>query len=113
MWEKKPTDTRDSPAASVENCADAGCPLAAHRGPQWNTYPLCLKKLQPMGIPRSWQDLLLVRDPCWSSPLLKDCTLWRSFMLEEFLKNCNPWQGPTLKKFMKDYILWEELHPGV
>jgi len=28
-----------------------------------------------------------VGDPCWSSLLLKDCTLWRGPMLEQFVKD--------------------------
>ncbi|GAB0204951.1 zinc finger and BTB domain-containing protein 5 [Grus japonensis] len=39
-----------------------------------------------------WQKL-----PYWSSLLLKDCTLWR---------------GPIFEQFVKDFIPWEEPHTG-
>ena len=38
-----------------------------------------------------------VGDPCWSSLLLKDCTLW---------------EGPTLGQFVKSCSLWDRPHAG-
>ncbi|GAB0190182.1 AN1-type zinc finger protein 5-like [Grus japonensis] len=29
-------------------------------------------------------------DPCWSSLVLKNCTLWKGPTLEQFMKNCSP-----------------------
>lgn len=46
-----------------------------------------------------------MRDPCWSSWILKDCTPWKGPTLEQFLKSCNLWEGPILEKFVKDSIL--------
>lgn len=46
-----------------------------------------------------------MRDLCWSSWILKDCTPWKGPTLEQFLKSCNLWEGPILEKFMKDSIL--------
>jgi len=34
------------------------------------------------------------RDPYKSSPFLKDWTLWKAPMLEQFMRNYVPWMGP-------------------
>jgi len=74
-------------------------------------WPLCLSivkaNLQPMedqGYAAHeekpmQQDLRPVGDPRWSSPFLKDCTLWKGFMLEQFVENCSHWEGPTMENF--------------
>ena len=54
----------------------------------------------------------LAGDPCWSSVLLKDCSLWKGPMLGQFVKNCSPWERPTLEKFVEDCLLWEGPHAG-
>ncbi|GAB0209457.1 hypothetical protein GRJ2_003411400 [Grus japonensis] len=51
-------------------------------------------------------------NPHWTSLFLKDCTLWKGPMLEQFVKNCSLWEGPTLEKFMKDCLPWEGPHAG-
>lgn len=51
-----------------------------------------------------------VRNPCWSSLFLKDCTPWKGPMLEQFMKNCNLWEGLMLEKFVEDWLLWEGPH---
>jgi len=33
-----------------------------------------------------------VEDPRWSSLFLKDCTLWKGPMLEQFVKTCSLWE---------------------
>lgn len=38
---------------------------------------------------------------------LKDSTIWKEPMLEQFFTNFSPWDGPILEKFKKDCILWE------
>ena len=43
-------------------------------------------------------------DPCWSSLLLNDCTLWKQPTLELFMKNCVPWEGLALEKFMENCL---------
>ncbi|KAK4826947.1 hypothetical protein QYF61_012796, partial [Mycteria americana] len=53
-----------------------------------------------------------VGDPRWSSLCLKDCTLCKGSMLEQFVKNCSPWEGLMLEKFMEDCLLWEGHHSG-
>ena len=53
-----------------------------------------------------------MEDPQWSSVFLKDCTLWKGRMLEQFVKNCSTKEGPTLEKFMEDCFLWEGPHAG-
>jgi len=35
-----------------------------------------------------WQEPWPMGDPQWSSPFLKDCTLLKVPMLEQFMKNC-------------------------
>ena len=51
-------------------------------------------------------------DPRWSSPFLKDCTLWKGPTLEHFVKICTPWEGLTLEKIMKDCLPWVGPHAG-
>jgi len=46
-----------------------------------------------------WQDLWPVGDPRWSSPFLKDCTLWKGSNVEQFVEDCSQWEGPTMKNF--------------
>lgn len=43
--------------------------------------------------------------------LLKDYTLWKEPMLEQFRKSCSPLEGLTLEKFGEDYLL--SPHAGV
>ncbi|GAB0207522.1 hypothetical protein GRJ2_003217900 [Grus japonensis] len=54
----------------------------------------------------------LTGDSRWSSLFLKDCTLWKGPMLEQFVKNCSLWEGPTLKKSVKDCLPWVGPHAG-
>ncbi|KAK4821782.1 hypothetical protein QYF61_002198 [Mycteria americana] len=51
-------------------------------------------------------------DPRGNSLCLKDRTLWKGPMLEQFVKNCSPWEGLTLEKFLKDCLLSVEPHAG-
>ena len=51
-----------------------------------------------------WQDCDPMRDPCWSSLFLKDCTLWEGPMLEQFMKSCSLWEGLLLEKFVENYL---------
>jgi len=44
------------------------------------------------------KELWPMRDPCWTSLLLKDSSPWRGPMLERFTKSCSPWEGPTLEQ---------------
>ncbi|GAB0185411.1 AN1-type zinc finger protein 5-like [Grus japonensis] len=66
----------------------------------------------PVGSPH-WSRLLAgpgapwreepVLDPCWSSLVLKVCTLWKGPTLEQFMKNCSLWEGLMLE-FMEDCL---------
>ena len=52
-------------------------------------------------------------DPCWSSLLLKDCTLWKGPTLEQFVENCcSLWEGLTLEKLVEDCVPREGPHTG-
>ena len=79
--------------------------------------------------PGSWQDLwpmerslcrsrfsvrtcALLGDPHWSSLFLKDCTLWKGPILDQYLKNCSLWEGLMLEQFVKDCIPWERPRAG-
>ena len=42
--------------------------------------------------------------PCWSSLVLKVCTLWKGPMLQRFMKNCSPGKGLTLEKLVEDCL---------
>jgi len=58
--------TRESSlVARDEDHGKAGCPPAAHGGPQWSSYPPAAQGRDPM--PEQ------VEDPRWSSLFLKDC----------------------------------------
>ena len=50
--------------------------------------------------------------PCWSSLLLKVCTLWKGPVQELLVKNCSLGEGLTLEKSMEDCLLWEGPHAG-
>ncbi|KAK4828810.1 hypothetical protein QYF61_000867 [Mycteria americana] len=67
---------------------------------------------KPMLEQVSWQDCDPVRDPCWSSTFLKDCTPWEGPTLEQFVKNCSRWEGPMLEKFVEDCLLGVRPHAG-
>jgi len=126
--------SRDSPAARDEDHGEAGCPSAAHGGPQWSRCPpaACGGPPQPKEVVTlwkahagagSWKDLWRQRsscwsrfagrtcepvgDPRWSSLFLKDCTQWEGPMLEQFVKNCSLWEGLMLEKLMESSPLWE------
>ena len=45
------------------------------------------------------QALWPLGDPCWSSPFLKDSTLWKASTVEQFVENCSQWEGPTMENF--------------
>jgi len=51
-----------------------------------------------------------VGDPCWSSLLLKDCTMWKGPMLEQFMKNYHLWEELTLEKFLENCLPWVRPH---
>jgi len=53
-----------------------------------------------------------VEDLCGSSLFLKNCTLWKGPILEQFVKNCSPWEGLTLEKFTEECHPWEGPHTG-
>ncbi|KAJ7413700.1 hypothetical protein BTVI_42780 [Pitangus sulphuratus] len=42
----------------------------------------------------------------WNSLFLKDYTLWKGPILEQFMKNCSPWEALTLEKLVEDCVLW-------
>lgn len=41
---------------------------------------------------------------CWNSLVLKDCTLWKGSMLEQFTKNCNLWEGLAVTRFVENCL---------
>ncbi|KAK4833081.1 hypothetical protein QYF61_027743 [Mycteria americana] len=49
-------------------------------------------------------------DPHWRSLFLKDCTLWKGPMLEQFVKKCR--EGLTLEKFLEDCVPMVGPHAG-
>lgn len=51
--------------------------------------------------------------PCRSNLLLKNCTLWKRHMLEQFGKNCSSREGPMSEKLIEDCVPWEGLHAGI
>lgn len=55
---------------------------------------------------------LAKRGPCWSSLLLKDCTLCKGLTLQEFIWNSRLWERLTLEKFVKDCLLHMEPYAG-
>jgi len=118
--------SRDSPADCGKDHGEAGCPTAAHRGPQWRRYPRaahgrphtragrCPKEaVTPWrahaGV-GSCQDLWTHRDrsPHYNRFAGRTCgatgdPCWSSL----FLKDCTPCEGPTLGQFVKSCTLWE------
>lgn len=70
--------------------------FVSHKGPCQSRYPHCSpcrshmssRKLYPLESPCLSKSLAENGGhPHWSSLLLKDCTLWRGLMLQQFLKN--------------------------
>jgi len=45
---------------------------------------------EPMQEQVFWWELQPVESLCWSSLFLKDCTVWKAAMLEQFMKDCIP-----------------------
>ncbi|KAK4826180.1 hypothetical protein QYF61_006042 [Mycteria americana] len=121
------------PLQPMEVHGGADIHLQPMRTPRWSRW-MCAKEAVTLWEAHagagSWQDLWThgerspcwsrfvgracdpVEDPCWSSLFLKDCTLWKGPMLEQFVKNCSPWEELMLEKFVEDCLLWEGSHAG-
>jgi len=118
---------RHSPAAHREDHSEAGCPPAAHGGPQWSRYPPAARGRdttpEQVGMPKAGCDP--VRSPCWSKLLIGPVTSWRErspcwsrfagrtcdpmwvqCWSHIFLKDCTLWKAPMLEQFVKNGSPW-------
>lgn len=56
----------------------------------------------------SWQDLWPMRDPCWNSLFLKDCTVWKGPTLQSLTALCGK---DSCKSSCRNYcLLWDGPH---
>lgn len=94
------------PGSPLKDCGKAGCPAAAHGGPDILSTTLeqldmpegsCSLWRAPAGASAwqkiFWQYLQPVGSARWSGQFLKDHAPWEGPMLEQFMKNCIPCKG--------------------
>lgn len=108
LWKKYPPSAWGGPHTRAGGHASKKA--AAHGEPMQEQHPwprLCSTETSLCRCWFSGKTCDPVRDLCWNSPFLKDCTPWKGLMLAHSFKNYSPWEGSPVEQFVKDYIPWE------